>query len=78
MSDRIHTIDTISPATSAPAGIAGMVRRVVTDAVDLVLTWQARARSRRELASMDEHTLKDIGVTRLDVVMEVDKPFWRG
>jgi uncharacterized protein YjiS (DUF1127 family) len=26
---------------------------------------------------MDEHLLKDIGMTRSDVLMETRKPFWR-
>ena len=40
--------------------------------------WYARARSRRVLAQLSDHVLKDIGVSRVDVYRETTKPFWRG
>jgi uncharacterized protein YjiS (DUF1127 family) len=40
-------------------------------------TWNARRRGRRELAQLDERILQDIGMTRSQVAMELDKPFWR-
>ena len=42
--------------------------------------WLTRARARRELAELlqlDARLLKDMGVTRMDAVQEVNKPFWR-
>ncbi|HWK46073.1 MAG TPA: DUF1127 domain-containing protein [Stellaceae bacterium] len=36
-----------------------------------------RAAQRHHLANLDEHSLRDLGLTRSDVVREVDKPFWR-
>jgi uncharacterized protein YjiS (DUF1127 family) len=38
--------------------------------------WHRRSRSRRELMSLDEGTLRDIGLTRCDAEHEVSKPFW--
>jgi uncharacterized protein YjiS (DUF1127 family) len=35
-------------------------------------------RDRRELAAMDDRLLRDIGLTRYDVELELRKPFWRG
>ncbi|MGP1397149.1 MAG: DUF1127 domain-containing protein [Inquilinaceae bacterium] len=43
----------------------------------LFWTWRFRRRSRRALAQMDDRMMRDIGVTRLDVVREYRKPFWR-
>jgi uncharacterized protein YjiS (DUF1127 family) len=40
-------------------------------------TWQERARGRRALAYLDDHLLRDIGLTRADVERESMKPFWR-
>ena len=40
-------------------------------------TWYARARSRRALAQLNDHVLKDIGVSRVDVYRESTKPSWR-
>jgi uncharacterized protein YjiS (DUF1127 family) len=37
-----------------------------------------RYRSRMELARMDAHMLKDIGITAVEAEYEANKPFWRG
>jgi uncharacterized protein YjiS (DUF1127 family) len=36
-----------------------------------------RARQRRDLAALSDHNLRDIGLTRGDVEIEIGKPFWR-
>lgn len=36
-----------------------------------------RLRTRRMLATFDDATLRDIGVTRSDAEQEAAKPFWR-
>ena len=45
------------------------------------LWWQLRrwwqlARERRQLAMLDEAALKDLGLTRGDVLQESERPFW--
>jgi uncharacterized protein YjiS (DUF1127 family) len=44
-------------------------------------TWLAgcseRAKQRRTLASLTDHALRDIGLTRADIEAEIDKPGWR-
>jgi uncharacterized protein YjiS (DUF1127 family) len=52
---------------------ASRVQRLVT----LLLTWQQRAHDRRQLQSLSDHMLRDIGLTRADVFAEASKPFWR-
>ncbi|MCG3188784.1 MAG: hypothetical protein LKCHEGNO_00970 [Burkholderiaceae bacterium] len=42
----------------------------------LLRDWLARSRARRTLLELDERTLKDIGLTRADIVIESRKPFW--
>jgi len=37
--------------------------------------WRAHV-TRRELAALDEHLLRDIGVNRLDARAEAERPFW--
>jgi uncharacterized protein YjiS (DUF1127 family) len=54
------------------SGASG-VQRLVT----LLLTWQQRARDRRQLESLSDHMLRDIGLSRADVFAEASKPFWR-
>ncbi|WP_432695544.1 DUF1127 domain-containing protein [Marinobacterium sp. YM272] len=39
--------------------------------------WHARARQRRQLATLPPEMLKDIGVSRTDALKEANKPFWR-
>ncbi len=43
-----------------------------------VALWLRRLRERRQLLEMNEIQRRDIGVTRLDVCREVNKPFWYG
>lgn len=38
--------------------------------------WAARARQRRDLAELDAHLLKDIGLTSGEAAREAAKPFW--
>lgn len=40
-------------------------------------TWRHRRRSRLDLLALDDHLLKDIGLTRAQVHVEASKPFWR-
>jgi uncharacterized protein YjiS (DUF1127 family) len=42
-----------------------------------LLVWQDRARQRRHLAELGDHSLKDLGLSRADVAGESSKPFWR-
>ena len=51
--------------------------RGLRQAVDLLLIWQKRARDRRQLQSLSDNMLRDIGLTRADVFAEAAKPFWR-
>lgn len=45
--------------------------------LDLLVTWNERARQRHQLRSFDDRMLRDIGVTRTDARVESAKPFWR-
>jgi uncharacterized protein YjiS (DUF1127 family) len=43
-----------------------------------LLLWHERARERRHLQSLSDHMLRDMGLTRADVLAEANKPFWVG
>jgi uncharacterized protein YjiS (DUF1127 family) len=45
--------------------------------IALLQTWRQRLRGRRELATMNDRLLRDIGLTRYEVELELRKPFWR-
>ena len=50
---------------------------LIVKATDTVLDWQERARQRHRLGEMDDHLLRDIGLSRADLEHEAAKPFWR-
>jgi uncharacterized protein YjiS (DUF1127 family) len=39
--------------------------------------WLERGRSRRLLAALSDHQLRDVGLSRADAWRESRKPFWR-
>jgi uncharacterized protein YjiS (DUF1127 family) len=43
----------------------------------ILANWRRRARERRELASLDTRTLRDLGLSSSEIQFEVNKPFWR-
>jgi uncharacterized protein YjiS (DUF1127 family) len=40
-------------------------------------TWRRRARERRELATLDARTIRDLGLSSAEIQFEANKPFWR-
>ena len=49
----------------------------VLRAVECLLTWQERSRQRHQLQCLSDHMLRDIGLTRADILAESTRPFWR-
>ena len=45
--------------------------------LERISLWRHRFNSRQDLADLDEHLLKDIGLDAVQVRNEVEKPFWR-
>ncbi|QKE63588.1 DUF1127 domain-containing protein [Aquipseudomonas campi] len=41
-----------------------------------VVRWWELAEQRRRLAMLDGHALKDLGLSRADVLQESERPFW--
>jgi uncharacterized protein YjiS (DUF1127 family) len=44
----------------------------------VVLVWETRRQTRRNLRVLDDHLLRDVGLQRETAMAECDKPFWRG
>ena len=65
---RIHS--TWRPARTA-------FRRRFVAPFRLFATWAERVRQRQALAALDDHMLRDVGITRLEAARECEKPFWR-
>jgi uncharacterized protein YjiS (DUF1127 family) len=66
-------LEAIRPAR--PSGRSTWQTRL-SEALELLLTWYERARQRRQLQSLSDHMLHDIGIGRADVEAETSKPFW--
>jgi uncharacterized protein YjiS (DUF1127 family) len=75
-----HTIDTnlagAASATTKSLRALGKVRHVVVKCLRILVIWQERAEQRHALRALNEHMLKDIGVTHADAYKEAQKPFW--
>jgi len=41
-----------------------------------LLRWQELARQRAQLGELDDHLLRDMGITRAGARMEATRPFW--
>jgi len=62
------------------AGAAGELARsagaALAQGLLTLLRWQELARQRRALAALDDHMLKDIGLSRAAVAQETGRWFW--
>ncbi len=66
--------------TNRPFQAVGLLRtlaRAPIAFIELLLLWQGRAEQRGRLRQFDDRMLRDIGLSRADVEMEANKPFWR-
>jgi len=62
-----------------PAGAEARLRATAwRHFVHTVASWLDRGRQRHDLAHLDGHLLRDIGVTPAEAASEAAKPFWRG
>jgi uncharacterized protein YjiS (DUF1127 family) len=43
-----------------------------------LIAWDHRQRSRKALAQLEDHMLRDIGLTHSAAYQEAEKPFWKG
>jgi uncharacterized protein YjiS (DUF1127 family) len=62
------------------SGLGDAVRRMSSTSLvvcDTLCVWSDRVRQRRQLLSLSDQMLSDIGVSRADVFKECEKPFWR-
>ena len=67
-------------ANHISAVVYGMVQRIEAAAKKVrgaLSTWVSRAEERRQLGMLSDHLLKDIGITRVEVSVEINKYFWQ-
>jgi len=66
-----------SPLSAKLRAVASVVTANVWGVAESILPWYERWRQRQALLSLDDHLLKDIGISRAEAELEADKPFWR-
>ncbi len=79
----MHTISQRGPFGShagsrrpTAASFGEILLEAAARALRTLLTWQERDRQRRALAQLDARMLKDVGLSRAEVDLELRKPFW--
>ena len=71
MTQHLLSLTTV-PAHSGQrlVGAVAMLGRILNE-------WRGRARERRELAKLDHHAARDLGISLSQIQFEAQKPFWR-
>jgi uncharacterized protein YjiS (DUF1127 family) len=72
-----HSIEAPALAASRAAFFLAEASRLLGALVERALEWQDRSRQRLGLLALDDHLLKDVGLTRAQAYRETRKPFWR-
>ena len=71
------TFDLYLPPQTYSAWRAQRHIRPLAAAWLLVSSWIERSRQRKALAALNDHELRDIGITRVEAAREAEKRFWR-
>jgi len=62
---------------SAAPLVRDWLRFALTAALERVLIWHQRSVARHRLRGLNDHMLKDIGISRAEIEAECRKPFWK-
>ena len=68
---------TMTSAQPLRASRSSRVAGAISGAIETLLVWRERRRERRDLASLNDQMLHDVGLTRADIEREYRKPFWQ-
>ncbi|WP_022963990.1 DUF1127 domain-containing protein [Halopseudomonas pelagia] len=60
----------------SPRRLTGQAKALMLAVVRRVQRWQRLAYERRLLGSLDQHQLRDIGISRAEAQRESARPFW--
>lgn len=57
--------------------LAASTGRVAGFLFDLIATWLQRSRERQQLQTLDDRALGDLGLSRDQIMREIEKHFWQ-
>jgi uncharacterized protein YjiS (DUF1127 family) len=60
----------------ARISLAGTTSKLASGIYKTVDTWRQRSKFRAQVAGISSHSLQDIGISRIDTLIESNKPFW--
>jgi uncharacterized protein YjiS (DUF1127 family) len=66
----------LAATVRCPTAIMPSATALPRGALSTILSWADRRRQRHALAELDDHLLRDIGLTRHQARVEMGKPFW--
>jgi uncharacterized protein YjiS (DUF1127 family) len=67
------SVNMIMPRAMAAEALVG----VGSEFARVLGVWWDRIRQRREMARLDDRMLTDIGMSRIEAMREINKPFWK-
>lgn len=66
----------VNSATDITKSLGSVIASLPEQAFRHLTVWQKRYEGRLHLESLNDHLIKDMGLSRGDVRHEVSKPFW--
>lgn len=80
----MRTQEATRPSGAPPSAFLASLRAALSvvagniwQIVETTQPWHERWRQRQALMRLDDHLLKDIGISRADADQEATKPFWK-
>jgi uncharacterized protein YjiS (DUF1127 family) len=78
MSTDLRLVISGRPQLRRRESLVRQLARLADRAITTLLGWQDLARQRRALLRLDDHMLKDVGLSRADAMREAERRFWDG
>ncbi len=74
----LHSVRRQAAVLKRCGASAGALARWSLRACERLQLWRERVRQRRALGGLNDHMLKDLGLSRSDAGRETGKRFWEG
>ena len=71
-----HIVDDLA-ISEGIYGLVGRIENAVAFASKTLKVWATRSKDRRQLAILSDRMLTDIGLSRVEITVEINKFFWQ-